>query len=233
MTSFNEIAGMPSHANGWLVTTLLRGEWKFPGFVVSDWTGVEELRAHGVAGSRADAGKLALEAGVDMDMVARIYVDDLPALVRAGRIPVATVDAAVRRVLAAKAALGLFDDPYHGATVEREQAVLLAPEHRKLAREVAREAIVLLRNEGTPLPLTQARRTVAVIGPLPDRKNPGLGSLARHGDPRGAGTPLEGIRARAGEGTRVGYARGCGITDSATASAMPAVALSVMPQPLA
>src|SRR3989475_10418630 len=84
-------------------------------------------------------------------MVRRIYVDDLPALVRPGRIPVATVDAAVRRVLAAKAALGLFDDPYHGATVEREQAVLLAPEHRKLAREVAREAIVLLRNEAALL----------------------------------------------------------------------------------
>jgi len=214
MTSFNEIAGMPSHANGWLVTTLLRGEWKFPGFVVSDWTGVEELRAHGVAGSRADAGKLALEAGVDMDMVARIYVDDLPALVRAGRIPVATVDAAVRRVLAAKAALGLFDDPYHGATVEREQAVLLAPEHRKLAREVAREAIVLLRNEGTPLPLTPARHTVAV------------GSWPGHGDPRDAVTPLEGIRARAGEGTRVVYARGCGITDSATAGVADAVALA-------
>src|SRR5207245_3849698 len=142
------------------------GEWKFSGLGVSDWTGVEELRGHGVAGSRADAGKLALETGVDMEMVSRIYVDDLPALVRAGRIPVATVDAAVRRVLAAKAALGLFDDAYHGATVEREQAVLLAPEHRKLAREVAREAIVMLRNEAALLPLTSARHTLAVIGPL-------------------------------------------------------------------
>src|SRR3989441_274835 len=81
MTSFNEIAGIPSHANRWLVTTLLRDEWKFRGFVVSDWTGIEELLAHGVAGSRADAGKLGLDAGVDMDV---------PALVRAGRIPVAT-----------------------------------------------------------------------------------------------------------------------------------------------
>src|SRR5437773_5801043 len=128
MTSFNEIAGIPSHANRWLVTALLRGEWKFSGLVVSDWTGVEELRGHGVAGSRADAGKLALETGVDMDMVSRIYVDDLPALVRAGRIPVATVDAAVRRVLAAKRALGLFDDPYRASSVQRERSVLLAPE---------------------------------------------------------------------------------------------------------
>src|SRR2546427_435662 len=180
----------------------------------------------GVAGSRADAGKLALETGVDMDMVSRIYVDDLPALVRAGRIPVATVDAAVRRVLAAKAALGLFDDPYHGATVEREQAVLLAPEHRKLAREVAREAIVLLRNEAALLPLTSARHTVAVIGPLADDKSAALGSWPGHGDPRDAITPLEGIRARAGEGTKVVYAKGCGITDSAAAGIADAVALA-------
>src|SRR2546425_3924427 len=187
MTSFNEIGGIPSTANPWLFTRLLRHEWGFRGFVVSDWTAIEELRNHGVAGSRADAGKLALEAGVDMDMVSRIYVDDLPALVRAGRIPLATVDAAVRRVLAAKTALGLFDDPYHGATVEREQAVLLAPEHRKLAREVAREAIVLLRNEGTPLPLTPARHTVAVIGPLADGKSAALGSWPRRSGGRRVG----------------------------------------------
>ncbi|TMI95838.1 MAG: glycosyl hydrolase, partial [Bacillati bacterium ANGP1] len=153
MTSFNEIAGLPSTANRWLVTTLLRGEWKFRGMVVSDWTSIDELRAHGVAGSRAEAGRLALEAGVDMDMVSRIYLDDLPAVVRAGRIPVATVDAAVRRVLQAKVALGLFDDPYHGATVERERATSLAPQHRELARRVAREAIVLLKNDTNLIPL--------------------------------------------------------------------------------
>src|SRR5438552_5638686 len=108
MTSFNEIGGVPSTASPWLMTTVLRREWGFRGFVVSDWTAVEELRNHGVAASRADAGKLALEAGVDMDMVSRIYVDDLPALVRTGRIPVAVVNEAVRRVLRGKAALGLF-----------------------------------------------------------------------------------------------------------------------------
>src|SRR5216110_2294775 len=148
MTSFNEIGGIPSHASRWLVTTLLRDEWKFRGFVVSDWTGIEELLAHGVAGSRADAGKLGLDAGVDMDMVSGIYLEDVPALVRAGRIPVATVDAAVRRVLAAKRALGLFDDPYRGSSVERERSVLLAPAQRQLARTVAQEAIVLLKNAG-------------------------------------------------------------------------------------
>src|SRR5439155_200557 len=98
MTSFNEIGGVPSTASPWLMTALLRREWGFKGFVVSDWTAINELLNHGVAGSRADAGKLALEAGVDMDMVSRIYVDDLPALVRAGRIPGAVVNEAVRRV---------------------------------------------------------------------------------------------------------------------------------------
>src|SRR5437899_12187013 len=203
MTSFNEIAGLPSTANRWLLTALLRGEWKFRGMVVSDWTAIDELRAHGVAGSRAEAGRLALEAGVDMDMVSRIYLDDLPAFVRAGRIPVATVDAAVRRVLQAKVALGLFDDPYHGATVERERATSLAPQHRELARRVAREAIVLLKNDTNLLPLDTTRHTLAVIGPLADDKVAALGPWSGHGDPHAVATPLEGIRARAREGTKV------------------------------
>ncbi len=226
MTSFNEIGGIPSHANRWLVTTLLRDEWKFSGFVVSDWTGVEELRNHGVAGSRADAGKVALEAGVDMDMVSRIYLEDLPALVRAGRIPMATVDAVVRRVLAAKRALGLFDDPYRGSSVERERSVLLAPAQRQLARAVAQEAIVLLKNDGNLLPLGATRHTLAVIGPLADDHVAALGSWAGRGDPHDAVTPLEGIKTRAGTGSEVRYAKGCGIVDSATGGFAEAVALA-------
>src|SRR5256886_2721384 len=163
MTSFNEIGGIPSTASPWLMTTLLRREWGFRGFVVSDWTAVAELLNHGVAGTRADAGKLALEAGVDMDMVSRIYVDDLPALVRAGRIPMAVVNEAVRRVLRAKAALGLFDDPYHGVTVEHERAVLLAPEHRQLARRVAEESMVLLKNDASLLEAMHATGTPIVL----------------------------------------------------------------------
>jgi len=222
MTSFNEIGGIPSTASPWLMTTVLRREWGFRGFVVSDWTAINELLNHGVAASRGDAGKLALEAGVDMDMVSRIYVDDLPALVRTGRIPVALVNEAVRRVLRAKAALGLFDDPYHGASPERERAVLLAPEHRQLARRVAEEAIVLLKNDGQLLPLGSRVRSVAVIGPLADDKVAALGSWPGRGDPRDAVTPLEGIRARAGSVTVV-YAKGCGITDTASAGFADAV----------
>src|SRR5256885_959808 len=223
MTSFNEIGGIPSTGSPWLMTTLLRREWGFRGFVVSDWTAVEELRQHGVAGSRAEAGKLALEAGVDMDMVSRIYVDDLPAVVRTGGIPLSVVNESVRRVLRAKMALGLFDDPYHGATPERERSVLLAPEHRQLARRVAQESIVLLKNDGSLLPLAERLRTIAVIGPLADDKVAALGSWPGRGDPRDAVTPLEGIKQRAG-GVSVVYAKGCGITDTATAGFPDAVA---------
>jgi len=223
MTSFNEIGGIPSTASPWLVTTLLRREWGFRGFVVSDWTSVNELVNHGVAGTRADAGRLALEAGVDMDMVSRIYVDDLPALVKDGRIPVAVVNEAVRRVLRAKVKLGLFDDPYHGATVEHERAVLLAPEHRQLARRVAEESIVLLKNDGQRLPLGAQVHSIAVIGPLADDKVSALGSWPGRGDPQDAVTPLEGIKQRAGS-IRVVYAKGCGIADSSTAGFADAVA---------
>jgi len=225
MTSFNEIGGIPSTASPWLMTTLLRREWGFRGLVVSDWTAVAELLNHGVAGSRAEAGKLALEAGVDMDMVSRIYVDDLPALVRAGRIRLGVVNEAVRRVLRTKAALGLFDDPYHGTTVERERSVLLAPEHRQVARRVAEESIVLLKNDASLLPLGPRVRSVAVIGPLADDRVAALGSWPGRGDPRDAVTPLEGIKARTGEGSvSVVYEKGCGITDTATAGFAGAVA---------
>jgi beta-glucosidase len=223
MTAFNEIGGIPSTASPWLMTTLLRREWGFRGFVVSDWTAVAELLNHGIAGSRAEAGKLALEAGVDMDMVSRIYVNDLPALVRTGRIPMAVVNEAVRRVLRAKAALGLFDDPYHGTTVEGERSVLLAPEHRQVARRVAQESIVLLKNDASRLPLDSRVKSIAVIGPLADDKVSALGSWPGRGDPQDAVTPLEGIKARAGS-VSVLYAKGCGITDTATAGFAEAVA---------
>src|SRR6266568_4679444 len=207
MTSFNEIGGIPSTASPWLMTTLLRREWGFKGFVVSDWTAVAELINHGVAGSRAEAGKLALEAGVDMDMVSRIYVNDLPALVRAGRIPMAVVNEAVRRVLSAKAALGLFDDPYHGATPERERAALLAPEHRQLARRVAEEAIVLLKNDAQLLPLGSRVRTVATPGPGAERRDLVIGEGADHGDgahsrPTGRGDSVGGDQGARGKRER-------------------------------
>src|SRR5205823_1766183 len=130
---------------------------------------------------------------------------------------------AVRRVLRAKAALGLFDDPYHGATVEHERAVLLAPEHRQLARRVAEESIVLLKNDSQLLPLGARVHSIAVIGPLADDKTAALGSWPGRGEPQDAVTALEGIKARAGS-VSVVYAKGCGITDTTTAGFAEAVA---------
>src|SRR5690349_17864821 len=146
MSAFNEIGGVPSTANRWLLTDVLRGEWGFRGVVVSDWTSVKELQAHGVAGSPTAAGALALQAGVDMDMQSNIYADDVSAVVRAGGLREATVDEAVRRVLRAKIRLGLFEHPYRGADAAGERAATLTPDARSLARKVAGQSIVLLKD---------------------------------------------------------------------------------------
>ena len=147
MTSFNEIAGVPSTANKTLVTTILRKEFGFHGMVVSDWTSINELIMHGIAGDRFQAGTLALNAGIDMDMVSEIYIKDLPSLVRANRISQKALDDAVRRVLRVKFELGLFDDPYRNSDIEREKRTILNSDHRALVRKVAQKSIVLLKNE--------------------------------------------------------------------------------------
>lgn len=220
MSAFNEIAGVPSTADPWLMDTVLRQEWGFDGFVVSDWTSVEELVAHGVAASRAEAGRLALAAGVDMDMVSGIYVDSLPALVRAGRVPLAQVDAAVRRILRAKLRLGLFDDPNRGV------AAVPPPLDRALARRAATEAIVLLRNEGGLLPLGARARTIAVIGPLASDTAAPLGPWHARGEAGDVVSVLAAIRERAGAATTVLHAPGTGLTDGDTSGIAAAVALT-------
>ena len=218
MTAFNEIGGVPSSANAWLTDTVLRGEWRFDGLVVSDYTSIAELIPHGVAGSRAVAGRLALAAGVDMDMVSQIYVDSLPALVRAGRIPIAQVDRAVRRVLRAKQRLGLFGDPYRAAPAE--------PVNRALARRVAQEAIVLLKNDDGLLPLGANRSTIALIGPLAaDTVHP----LGPHQAQKQLGdvvSVLTAIRERVGSGVTVLHAPGTGLTDADTTGIAAAAALA-------
>ena len=224
MSAFNEIGGIPSSANPWLTDTVLRGEWGFKGFVVSDWTSVEELLRHGIAATRADAGRLALEAGVDMDMVSQIYVKDLPDLVRRNVVPEAVVDTAVRRVLEAKARLGLFTNPYRGADPAREQAAMLTAAHRALARRVAHEAMVLLKNEHDLLPVAGSVRQLAVIGPLAASTSEPLGPWAALGQAKDVVSVLQGIRERVPQGTTVHYAQGCGITDTSTAGFAEAVA---------
>jgi beta-glucosidase len=224
MSAFNEIAGVPSSANRWLLTDVLRREWGFRGFVVSDWGAIDELRAHGVAAAPAEAARLAMAAGVDMDMSAGVYVRELPGLLARHEIAPAVVDEAVRRVLRAKVALGLFDDPYRGVSPERERARILTPASRALARRDADEAIVLLKNDRDLLPLAATVRTIAVIGPLAADSADALGSWHAVGRAGDVVTPLAGIQERVSPATQVIYARGCAIADSDTTGIAEAVA---------
>lgn len=224
MASFNELSGTPMHANGALIDGVLRREWGFDGIVVSDYTGVLELMKHGIAADRAAAGRAGLNAGVNVDMVSDIYRKELPAEVRAGRISEATVDASVRRVLRAKYRLGLFDDPYRYCDQTRERERTLTPAHRRAAREIARDTLVLLKNDDGVLPLSKGIGTLAVIGPLADDRRNMLGNWAAEGRAEDAVSPLAGIRAAVSPNAhsektlsakpRVLYARGAGIRDS-------------------
>jgi len=211
MSSFNEIGGVPSTANRWLMTDLLRGEWGFRGFVVSDWTAITELMNHGVAADTARAAALALTAGVDADMESGAYLKCLPGLVRDGKVPVAVLDEAVRRVLRVKCAIGLFDNPYARCSEEREQTMLLTPEHLALAREAGKESIVLLKNDNQILPLSNSLQSIAVIGPLAADSADLLGPWEAMGRPSDVVTLLEGIKHAVAPETRVLYAQGCAI----------------------
>ena len=208
MAGFNEVAGIPAHADRRLTTGILRGQWGFDGLVVSDWTGIGELLNHGVGADSAAVAKLALEAGVDVDMVSEIYRKSLPPLVRGGRIAKAVLDQAVRRALRLKYRLGLFENPYRSADTARARALTLTKEHRAAAREVARQAIVLLRNEGGVLPLRKDLGAIAVIGALAADTAAVLGNWRAVGTPADAVSVLDGIRRAVSPRTSVLYARG-------------------------
>lgn len=171
MSAFNDINGVPASGSHWLQTQILRGEWNFPGFVVSDYTADMELVFHGYAENDADAARIALSAGVDMSMESGLYYNEIPRLVAEGKLPTEILDQAVRRVLYVKKALGLFDNPYRSLTAKLEADQDYVPAHRELAREAARKSVVLLKNENNLLPLKKSSR-IALIGPLgDDRKN--------------------------------------------------------------
>ena len=166
MTAFNDLNGVPASGNPYLLTDILRDEWGFNGFVVSDYTAEQELIAHGFAADGRDAARIALLAGMDMSMVSGLFLEHIPDLVEKGDVPLARVDQAVRRVLMTKAALGLFDDPYRGCDPVRERQVVGSREHRDLAREAGVKSIVLLKNEGGLLPLKPSGQKIALIGPF-------------------------------------------------------------------
>ena len=223
MSSFNEINGVPAHASRLLTRQILRDEWGFNGMVVSDWTGIGELLNHGIGADSADVAKAAIDAGVDMDMVAEVYRKALPGLVRSGRVPQAEVDDAVRRVLRLKYRLGLFSDPYRGISDTAEQRAMVTPAYRALAREAARQSIVLLRNDGNVLPLKKTLATVAVIGALGADTAATIGNWAGVGRPADAVSVLDGIR-RALPRANVLYSRGASPGSSDTSGIAAAVA---------
>ena len=205
MAAFNDLGGVPTSANRHTLTEILRGEWRFMGFVVSDWGSVNELVAHGIAADDREAARLALAAGVDMDMAAGAYAGHLPDLVESGALPIAVLDEAVRRVLRVKAAAGLLDGPY--VDPAREATDVLTPSHLDLAHALARESIVLLENDGGVLPLAASARKIAVIGPLADAPGEQLGVWASAGRADESVTPLAAITARAAE-RRIIYSKG-------------------------
>jgi len=226
MAAFNEVDGIPMHAHRDLIDGVLRREWGWDGILVSDYTGVMELMNHGIAADSATAARVAVDAGVDVDMVSNFYMSHLPREVRSGRVNVAVIDSAVRRVLRAKYELGLFEDPYRYSSVARERALTLAPAFIAEARDMARRSIVLLKNEGNTLPLRKGLGSIAVIGPLADDGRSALGSWAAAGRPEDAVTPLAGIRQAMGTGTRVLYARGASVDSADTTGFTEAVRLT-------
>jgi beta-glucosidase len=212
MASFNEIAGVPSSGNEYLMTEILKKEWQFDGFVVSDWGSIREMIPHGFASDPADAGRLAINAGVDMDMMGDCFGGKLQGLVKAGKVSQVRIDDAVRRILRVKYRLGLFKNPYRNVTVEREKAALLTPANIAACREVARKSLVLLRNNGGLLPLSKGLTRIAVIGPLANDRSDPLGPWAGPSDTMNVVTVLQGIR-NAVPKADVQFSRGCGIQD--------------------
>ncbi len=213
MASFNEINGVPSTGNHWLQTDLLRGEWGFQGFVVSDYTGDEEMIAHGYAKDGRDAARLAFLAGVDMSMQSGLYRKFLPDLVRSGAVPQAQLDQSVRRVLAMKAKLGLFEDPFRRIDVKRESARSMLPKTRALAREAGRKAIVLLKNEGDVLPLPRSGKKIALIGPFASGQHDLVGPWVVYGDDAKAVDLATGVRAQLADSNGLIIEQGSGVEE--------------------
>ncbi|MDP2236987.1 MAG: glycoside hydrolase family 3 N-terminal domain-containing protein [Bacteroidales bacterium] len=210
MTSFNDLNGIPATASKYLMTEILREEWGFEGFVVTDYTSIMELMYHGVAGDTLEASLLSIKAGVDMDMQAGFYNTALARLVESKQVDEELINIAVRRILKVKYLLGLFDDPYRYCSTEREANEIMTPEFIETARDVARKSIVLLKNEKQLLPLNPATKTIAVIGPLSESRRDLIGSWSAAGDWAKSTTLLEGIKARVPD-ARILHAQGCDI----------------------
>lgn len=221
MTSFNELDGTPATANKYLMEDLLRKEWGFKGFVVTDYTSIMEMLNHGNVADSADAAAATINSGVDMDMQAGFFQYELPELVKQGKVSEQQLNTAVRRVLRIKFELGLFDDPYRYSDEQREKSTIGKPEFKEAARDVARKSIVLLKNSGV-LPLSKTTKSIALIGPLGKSKIDMIGAWSAAGKGDSAVSIFEGLQAKV-PSARITYAEGCGITDPSKAGFAQAV----------
>ena len=211
MSSFNEIDGIPATGNRWLLTDLLRRQWGFKGLVVSDYTSLNEMTAHGM-GDLQTVSALALKAGLDMDMVGEGYLTTLKKSLKEGKAGQQDIDRACRRVLEAKYKLGLFEDPYRRMDMQRANREILSEDNRKAGRNFAAHSFVLLKNSQQTLPLKQSG-TLALVGPLASNQRNMLGTWAVSGDWNKSVTVMEGIKNLAGDKVNIIYAKGANLSD--------------------
>lgn len=222
MTSFNDNDGVPSTGNKFILRDVLRGEWGFDGLVVTDWNSAREMIAHGVATDDKDAAALAVNAGVDMEMVSYTFFKYLPEEIKAGKVKQSVVDEAVRNILRVKFRLGLFDNPY---VDEKKASVMYDASHLEAAKRAAEESAILLKNEGEVLPLKENIRTVAVVGPMADAPHDQLGTWIFDGEKAHTQTPLTAIKEMYGDKVQVIYEQGLAYSrDKNTAGISKAVA---------
>jgi len=212
MTSFNVIDGVPATGNYWLLTELLRNQWGFKGFVVTDYTAINEMINHGI-GDLQSVSAFALKAGTDMDMVGEGFLTTLKTSMGEGKVTIKDIDLACRRVLEAKYKLGLFEDPYRYLNPQRAKSSLMTPENLRSARQIAAGSMVLLKNDKQILPLKKSG-TIAVIGPLADSKKDMLGTWAFTGDQEKIATVVDGLKNIGGNSVNVLYAKGSELTDN-------------------
>jgi beta-glucosidase len=210
MTSFNELNGIPATANSFLLKDILRKDWKYNGMVVTDYTSINEMVAHGFSKDERQAGMQAANAGVDMDMQGAVYMNHLKSLVDKGNVPQAAIDQAVRNILALKYDLGLFEDPYRYSDEKREKMIVLSQANLQAARKMARKSIVLLKNKNNALPLSNNQK-VALIGPFGNEKRSLIGSWSAAGDWTKSIPVLAAMQEKAPN--NILYAKGCNIND--------------------
>jgi beta-glucosidase len=226
MNSFNDLNGIPATGNKYLQRDILKGQWNFKGFVVSDWGSVGEMINHGYAKDSTEAAVIAANAGCDMDMESRSYIHTLARMVKEGKVKLTIIDEAVRRILRKKFEMGLFEDPFKYCNETREKEQWNNTAHLSAAREIARKSIVLLKNEKQLLPISKQVKTIAVIGPLAKavKENLGFWSYDWPDDTARVVTLWDGIQKKVSAETKMIYAKGCELTDTSRAGFSEAIA---------